>query len=102
MPWQYATPETESTTFDAIRVESFEVLAINGPTPRLLVTYDRGAYDGETFTIYEEAQVVEIATSTVLALMATVPAGATLYDAIKTGVYDALHIDGVSPPGSLS
>ena len=101
MPWQYATPETESKTLDALRIESFSVSEINAPAPRLVIVYDRGVFDGDTFTILEEAQEVEIEASIVLALMASAPAGATLYEAIKAGAYAALYSDGVSPPGSL-
>jgi hypothetical protein len=103
VPWQYATPETIQTTFDALRVESFEVLEINSPAPRLIVVYDRGQFDPvtEVFSILEEAQTIEIQSSTVLALMLAAPNGATLYDAIKWATYEALNLDGVSPTGSL-
>tara|TARA_R110002020_G_scaffold63970_3_gene170226 strand:- start:952 stop:1269 length:318 start_codon:yes stop_codon:yes gene_type:complete len=105
MPWSYTTPESETTTLDALRIEAFEVQAIAAPAPRLLVTYDTGAIDPETgaFAPVGEVQVVEIASSTVLASMgAPTLDGETLHDAVKRILYEALSVDGVSPPGSTT
>lgn len=86
------------------RIESFSVSQINDPNngPVVTVELSRGVTVGGAYVPLEYAIIIKLDIAAVVARMAAAPAGATLYDAIKSALYDLLVAGGHIGAGTVT